>query len=200
MNQWKYNEYDMLRKESMEGLSTKENVRRFVITTTIAILTLSGSEIWAKDAVIYLILMATIILSMIKVISIEQRTKEIIAYRIVFLERGSKDIRWARAITKYEKKYRNTQKCSKFLSIIEKYDFFTLAFLCVALYINKFYKKILINNIFQFDLELYVGGVLIISLFFALFLTFVRININCNKEFENILNNWEMVKSDGLNS
>lgn len=63
----------MFRKESMEYLTKKESIGDFVITSTIAILTLANNEAFSENVIIYIIPMFVILLGITKTISMESR-------------------------------------------------------------------------------------------------------------------------------
>ncbi len=197
MNDMEYNEYQMLRNENMEYLRKKDEVRKFTITTTITVLTLAGSEIWKDTAILYLLPLIVIILGIINTISMEKRIKEIIAYRIVFLENGEKDIRWTRAITKYNKAY---GKKIKLVEILQKFDYAILAMLCLVLYVNKFGDNIIktLTGGLYFKPLILLSGVLMLLFIYVLYLSMIRNRLASNEEFKEYVQNWKKIKKENL--
>ncbi len=193
MKQKKLKEYEMLRNENMNYLEKREEIRKFVITSTIAILTLTGTEIWEDYQILYFFPMVIIFLSIVRTIGIEQRMKEITAYRIIFLERKGLNIRWASYITGYDEQFNN--KKNYVLNLIGYFDYAILGFLCLAIYIIKFYDDLFV--IFQyrmyFNSKFFICTMVLFFFIAIVRLSVVRKRIDSNEYFHNILQNWEKV-------
>ena len=194
MKQMKFKEYEMLRDENMEYLDKREEIRKFVITSTIAILTLAGTEIWEDYQILYFFPIVIIFLSLIRTIAIEQRMKEITAYRIIFLEGKGVNIRWASFITEYDEQFNN--KKNYVLNLVGYFDYAILGFLCIAIYAIKFYDDLFV--IFQyrmyFNSTFFICMMILFSFIAIIHLSVVRKRIGSDENFRNIKNNWEKLK------
>lgn len=202
MNPMQYNEYEMLRKENMSYLEQKEGTRRFAITSTIAILTLASGDIWEKNVFIYVLPMVVIILCILRTISMERRTREIIGYRIVFLENCDKDIRWVRAVTKYEEYDEERKKFyHRLTSCLQQYDYTILATLCISIYITHFGNSIVdsLINRNTVHVELVVGIAMVVLFVLVFVFSRVRVKIQSKTTFEGIIETWKKVKRNNIN-
>lgn len=192
-----YKENETLRNESMEYLYKKEEVRKFTITTTIAVLTLVNSEIWKNTPTLYLIPAIIIIFGIINTLGMETRIKDITTYRIVFLENEDNEVRWARAVTKYDMAYTKKNDIAGFL---RKFDYVVLLLLCLILYTNKFWGDItqLVSDKSFFSSSVLIFVLLIILFIYTIYLSVKRYLLDSQKHFEKCINRWKTIKENGL--